>query len=159
MNFNVSFCRMMTSEMVKAYVNSADRFLSACVSLPPKKIAFCLYIYIIFSSTPCISVYSNNSQLKRLRVSPASFSTSSKTDLLWLEKRSPETGFLICASILLHPGTLQCKQRQFGPFQMSPEASVWPFISKEKHTKKIRSKRPANFSSNHQKKHSLPRVQ
>lgn len=27
----------MTSEMVTAYVNFADRFLSACVSLPPKE--------------------------------------------------------------------------------------------------------------------------
>lgn len=87
MNFHVSSCRMMTSVMGKAYVNSADRFLSASASLPPKKkIAFCLYIYINFSSAPCISVCRNNSQLQELWVSPVSFSTSSKMDLLWWEK-------------------------------------------------------------------------
>lgn len=59
----------------------------------------------------------------------------------------------------LRPGTLRCKQRQFGPSQMSPETPLRPFISTEKLTKKIRSKRPANFSSDPQKKHSAPRVQ
>lgn len=86
MNFYVSSCRMMTSVMGKAYVNSADHFLSASALLPPKKIAFCLYIYINFSSAPCISVCRNNPQLQELWVSPASFSTSSKMDLLRWEK-------------------------------------------------------------------------
>jgi len=149
----------MTSEMMEAYVNSADHFLSACASLPPKEIVFCLYIYIIFSAAPCISVHSDNSQRKGQRASPASFSTSSKTDPLRLEKRWLKMGFLTCASISSRPGTLQCKQRPSGPFQMSPEASAWPLVSKAKQTKKIPPKRPANFSSRHQKKHGVPRVQ
>lgn len=96
MNFHVSSCRMMTSVMGKAYVNSADRFLSASASLPPKKIAFCLYIYINFSSAPCISVCRDNSQLKWLWVSPASFNTSLKMDLLWWEKDLQNRDFDPC---------------------------------------------------------------
>lgn len=39
---------MMTSEMVKTYVNSADRFLSACVSLPQEKLPS-VSIFTLFS--------------------------------------------------------------------------------------------------------------
>lgn len=159
MNFSVSPCRMMTSEMVKTYVNSADRFLSACVSLPQEKLPsvsiFTLFSHLLHVSllTVTIPCWKGCEYHQLLSAHPLKL-----TFCDW-KKRSPKTGILICASILLHPGTPQCKQRQFGPFQMSPEASVWPFTSKEKLTKKIQSKRRANFSSNHQKKHSMPRVQ
>lgn len=113
MNFYVSSCRMMTSVMGKAYVNSADRFLSASALLPPKKIAFCLYIYINFSSAPCISVCRNNPQLQELWVSPTSFSTSSKMDLLRWEKD-------------LQSGIFDLGLRIVVPWHAVEPASNWP---------------------------------
>lgn len=68
-------------------------------------------------------------------------------------------GFLSGASASLLPGTLQGKQRRFGPFQMSPEASVWPFISKEQLTKRTRLERPADFSGRDQRERSVLLVQ
>lgn len=154
MNFSVSRCRMMTSEMVKACVNS-DRFYLLVPHFHQKNIAFCLCIYIIFSSSPCVSVCSNNSQLKGLQASPHPLKCPFYD---WI-KRCPRMGFLLRASILLRPGTLRRQQPHFGPCQTPPEASVRPFISKEKRTEKIPSKRPANSSGHRQKKRSLPRVQ
>lgn len=147
MNFHVSCCRMMTSVMGKAYVNSADRFLSASASLPPKKIAFCLYIYINFSSAPWISVCRNNSQLKELWVSPA----SSKMDPLWWEKHLQSGIFDLCLRIAV-------------PWHAVGPDSKWTFpnitrgISMAAHHQENPVQESSNFSSNPQEKHSQAHV-
>lgn len=150
MNFHVSSCRMMTSVMGKAYVNSADRFLSASASLPPKKIAFCLYIYINSSSAPCISVCRNNSQLQGLWVPPASFGTSSKMDLLWWEKDFQSEIFDLCLGFVV-------------PWHSVGPASNWPrpnitrgicmAIYHQENPDPV--KETSNSSSNPQEKHSV----
>lgn len=76
-----------------------------------------------------------------------------------LHNPSPQMGVLIRAPASLLPGTLQGKQRRFGPFQMAPEASVGPLISKEQLTKRTRSERPANISGRHQRERSVLPVQ
>lgn len=150
MNFHVSSCRMMTSVMRKAYINSADLFLSASASLPQKKIAFCLYIYINFSSALCISVCRNNSQLEELWVS-ASFRTSSKIDLLWWEKDVQSGIFDLCPRFVV-------------PWQSVGPASNWPLpnitrgICMALYHQENPIQETSNSSSNSQQKHSLAHV-
>lgn len=142
----------MTSEMVKACVNSADLFICLCLTSTKKKLP----------SVCVLTLFSHLLHVSLFAVTIPSWKGCEHPHILQNapsvtgKKRCPKMGFLLRASILLRPGTLQRQQRRFGPCQMPPEASAWPFISKEKRTEKIPSERPANFRRTPEKAQPAP---
>lgn len=125
-------------------------FICLCLT-SSKKIAFCLYIYINFSSAPCISVCRNNSQLKRLWVSPASFSTSSKMDLLWWEKDLQSGIFDPCLRFAVPWHTV-------GPASNWPLPNITRGICMAIYHRENPVQETNNSSSDPQEKHSVSHV-
>lgn len=143
MNFHVSSCRMMTSVMGKAYVNSADRFLSASASLPPKKLPS-VCIFTLISHLLHVSVFAGTIPSWKSCIT-SFFQCILRNGPSVMGARSPKWDFWSAPQVCC-----------VGPASNWPLPNITRGICVAVITKKIQSKRPATSAAIPRKSRAWP---